>query len=205
MTPRNNDAYLKSPKSPYSYHDFNRPSTSFQITPASDRENKDGEKNSPAIKRRKSKREKSPDMKHSPKDYGDGHSDSAPETNAKNVKQRQKSKKKRVEPEGDIHTSFDEQNIEPRRFYLDQEHLTVPGPMTQHADAQFVGERRRYHSESGLIDTHIGTPGPPATPAKPTIPAQHVMFPIRRVQPSQDGPSQNPGSLDIGVIADSYM
>ncbi|XP_045201368.2 transient receptor potential cation channel subfamily V member 5-like [Mercenaria mercenaria] len=189
-------APIKSPTSAQGYRDnFFRPNTSIQITPASDRDKPSDFQQSPTLKRRKSKREKSPaDMKSSPKDYGDGHSDSAPDNSARAVRQsKRKTKKKRVEPEGDINASYDDPNSEPHRFFLNQEHLTVPNPIAQISDPQQVGERRRYHSESGLIDTHIGTPiGTP----------MQQKFPIRRVQPTTERPE---GSLDIGVIADSYM
>lgn len=169
------------------YDNAENPST--PVRPPTNRDRQDDIQQSPEFKRKKSKREKSP----SAKEQDNRHSDSAADLTPRPVKQtKRKTKKKRVEPEGHINASYDDQDVEPHGFYLNQEHLTVPRPAGRIHFGQPPDERRRYYSESGLIDTHIGNP-------------MQQRFPIRRVQPTQETADQHPGSLDIGVIADSYM
>lgn len=188
------DTRIKSPTSAQCNHNnLNRPHTSIGVAPAldGDRPNENGV--SPILRHRTSKREKSPlAVKVSKTDYNDGHSDTTPKTSARVVKKQSKRNKKRIEPESDINASYDDQQAEPRPFYLNPEHLTVPNPTGQNKDHQPMSERHRYHSENGLLDTHIGTP-------------IQQKFPIRRVHPTPDFGKDQPGSLDIGVITDSYM
>ncbi|XP_052789316.1 transient receptor potential cation channel subfamily V member 5-like [Mya arenaria] len=173
--------------------------------PATSKERPTNYDSSPQTRRRKSKREKSPaDLPAKTEDEPD----TSPERNREIRQSKRRFKKKRVEPEGD-YTSLEEHN----KFYLKQEHVTMPQaqPPTNYIQPHFEEglspkpagspnfqrvERRRHYSESGLIDTHIGTPiGAP----------MQQKYPIRAVQPATSSANQNAGALDIGVIADSYM
>ena len=165
------------------------PSTPNNGSPTVNNEDREGREQrepdyqpSPNIKRRKSKRERKQSDNHDQSDNNANNQESSPVGR----KTKNRIAKTRAEPEGD-NTSYDDQN----QFYLNHEHLTVPGhanvPVTPSPP---MAERRRYNSEGGLIDTHIGNP-------------LTQRYPIYRVQP-QNGNSQQNG-IEIGVIADSYM
>lgn len=114
---------------------------------------------SPLLKRNQSERARtvsgsSPDRKEC---ISDGEKPS-------NKKSKKKLKKKRVEPEGDINLSYDDQNPGLSHFHLkysDLNHLDVPdrypGPQLQFINPHLVRQesRRRYHSENSLTDTPI--------------------------------------------------
>lgn len=195
----------------------NRKRLSVSITPATDLDQTDLQ-SSPKLKHRKSKREKSPKSAHSQAHEAEGHSDSNQDSGKNTRQNKRKPRRKRVEPEGDINASYDNQSTE--KFCVNQEQLKVPTSMGHYPADSPLPERRRYYSEGGLVDTHIGSPlqkqtlplmqqlGAPSMPhlaalpmQPPTGPPMQQKFPIRRVQPT----SENVGSLDIGVIADSYM
>lgn len=170
------------PKSPQSGSNeattLNKPSTSNNAPTGDDQEHQV----SPNIRRRKSKKAKTNGQNL---DLGDGNLGNR-DNIAPTRQSRKKNRKKCVDPEGDINTSFDDQN----RFYLEKEHLTVPSPINMPSPIQGNQERRRYNSEGGLVDTHIGNP-------------MLQQYPITRVQPHSGATNQN--SVEIGVIADSYM
>ncbi|XP_052222253.1 transient receptor potential cation channel subfamily V member 5-like [Dreissena polymorpha] len=164
---------------------------------------------SPNLQRgRSSRREKNP---VNPQEQGKTNQDdgSGMIQNRETQPSKRKSNKKRIEPEGDTN-SYDEQNS----FFLNDKHMQLPRPSTM-PDSQYKQlqgilhaerERRRYHSESQLMDTYVGNPQQREISQEMGSP-QNPRYPIWRVQP-QDGPTnQNApsGSLDINIISDSHM
>lgn len=140
--------------------------TEITITPAPINSPTSNNDRSPLIKRTKSKQEKNiPKANPTKKGY---HSDGENPENKIN-KSKKRAKKKRIEPEGDINVSFDDQKSGPTHFnlgYGDLDYLDIPdryqGPEPQYVKPQFEKpqferqeSRRRYHSENSLIDTHI--------------------------------------------------
>ena len=162
---------MQTPRPVYSYYTpqnfLNRDGnqsfrgTNILFTPAPINSPTGNNDRSPLLQRNKSELERNPSGS-SPNRKG-YHSDGE-KPNIGQKKLKKKVKKKRVEPEGDINMSFDDQNPGLSHFHLnygDLDHLDVPErfPKTQ---PQFVRpqyarqeSRRRYHSENSLTDTHI--------------------------------------------------
>ena len=174
------------------------------ITPAPVNTPTSNNDRSPALKRSKSKRERtvsgsSPTRR--------GYQSDGENPGNKIYKSKKKARKKRIEPEGDINLSFDDQKPGPSHFNVGHNninYLDVPDQFPQFV-RQESPSRRRYHSENSLIDTHIGGPQ-----QQQEQPIRRVQMPIQQVAPAaanhiQANHIQATGALDIGIISDSYM
>ena len=219
-SPRYSHAVVRTPQTERRSVRLN---TAINVTPTSQERHSADYEESPKPKRKKSKREKSPSA------IGSSHPDPTVSENQGPSKapkdMRKRPKKKRVEPEGDNNITYEDHVPEQNLFYMNQHHLTVPEPITVSPSPTEV-DRRRHHSEGGLIDTHIG-PSLFDNPQSQVyhqnkqqhvhqqhVPLQQHKFPLKRVQLPGDqhgqmvpgsSPDTGIGALDIGVITDSYM
>ena len=168
---------------------------------------------SPGLRRSKTKPEL-PESSRSP--VRRGYQSDGENQNNKIYKSKRKNRRKRIEPEGDINLSFEDQKPGPSHTHIghsNANYLDVPDQFPR-VEPQFVTHdspsRRRYHSENSLIDTHIG--GAQLQQQQLIGGAQQQQQPIRRVQmpvqqvmPAAPNHIQGNGALDIGIISDSYM